>query len=466
MDKIFISYRRDDSRTITGRIIDRLRTRLPYVQIFKDVDSIPAGVSFVDWTAQHLCGCDVFIPIIGQTWAKSLVDRADDPNDYVRIELEQALEENVMIVPVFVNGADCPKPSEVPEHLSSLCHLNGIPVRRDPDFDPDMEKLITTIKKHLWSQANLIQKLQLLVKKSDKKNLVIAGGSLLLVLIVGWLGAQALTGGGINCNDHRIATHVANFSEEGTKVLTNTITVQLEQDLPDSTYSFHSTGYLDRTIPDYHNYIRQTYFENHCDTTGLFVNGLLKEENKIFNFFCTNQGLKIKHPDYLDANEISMTTPKDIQFDTDQDVNFIASFVKTLLGQYTLTSQNALQESYQFQKDHDLTAASQKDFNGNSVLGPLYFFRAHHYAMEGNDKRANSFYDEAAKYGNEEIQQVAALNKKKVKTITDLMWNDPELRLLRAENVQSHERIESGFQKFLRELGKAFKTLLDKIGIG
>ncbi len=46
MPRIFISYRRADSITMTGRIHDRLVARYGEKNVFKDVDDIPLGVDF------------------------------------------------------------------------------------------------------------------------------------------------------------------------------------------------------------------------------------------------------------------------------------------------------------------------------------------------------------------------------------------------------------------------------------
>jgi hypothetical protein len=43
---IFISYRRDDSADIAGRIYDRLVQRFGEDSVFKDVDSIPSASTF------------------------------------------------------------------------------------------------------------------------------------------------------------------------------------------------------------------------------------------------------------------------------------------------------------------------------------------------------------------------------------------------------------------------------------
>ena len=46
MTKITISYRRDDSMDITGRIFDRLTSRYGRETVFRDIDSVPPGLDF------------------------------------------------------------------------------------------------------------------------------------------------------------------------------------------------------------------------------------------------------------------------------------------------------------------------------------------------------------------------------------------------------------------------------------
>lgn len=46
MSKILISYRREDSADVTGRIYDRMVQEFGQDIVFKDIDSIPFGVDF------------------------------------------------------------------------------------------------------------------------------------------------------------------------------------------------------------------------------------------------------------------------------------------------------------------------------------------------------------------------------------------------------------------------------------
>ena len=96
MSKILISYRREDSADVTGRIYDRLIQRFGQGAVFKDVDSIPLGVDFRIYLDEQVAKCEVFLAVIGRDWMKNLGStektRLDDPRDFVRIEIESALK--------------------------------------------------------------------------------------------------------------------------------------------------------------------------------------------------------------------------------------------------------------------------------------------------------------------------------------------------------------------------------------
>ena len=149
MHDIFVSYRRRDTQDVTGRIFDHLRLRFRHDRLFKDVDSIPAGSDFRQVMAQAAAQCDVLLVIIGDDWLPASDDsrrrRIDDPNDYVHIEVRTALERNIPVMPVLVEGATMPRAEDLPEPLRSLAFRNAIPVRADPDFRNDIERLCDAV---------------------------------------------------------------------------------------------------------------------------------------------------------------------------------------------------------------------------------------------------------------------------------------------------------------------------------
>ena len=149
---IFISYRRDDSADITGRIYDWLLREFPGGKVFKDVDSIPMGDDFRDHMRTALDGCRVVLVVMGREWldmrGPTGARRLDDPGDYVRLEVEAALQRRpeVKVIPVVVGGGAQPTADRLPESLRDLCFLQTPQLRRDPDFVTDMGRLITRLK--------------------------------------------------------------------------------------------------------------------------------------------------------------------------------------------------------------------------------------------------------------------------------------------------------------------------------
>lgn len=150
--RIFISYRRADSADVTGRIYDRLTEHFGKTAIFKDVDSIPPGIDFKEHLEKAVGKCRIFLVVIGDRWldmTDSLhTNRLHDPHDFVRIEIEAALNRNIPIIPLLVRGASMPPEDKLPSSLRRLVYRNAIPIRPDPDFHRDMDRLIEAISNY------------------------------------------------------------------------------------------------------------------------------------------------------------------------------------------------------------------------------------------------------------------------------------------------------------------------------
>jgi TIR domain len=142
---IFISYRRQDSADVTGRIYDRLLQRFERGQVFKDVDSIPLGVDFRKHLSDAVGRCDALLVVIGPQWLTATGTsgrRLDDAQDFVRIEIEAALSRDIPVIPLLVGGANLPAAHELPASLSAISYRNGIAIRSDPDFHRDIDRLL------------------------------------------------------------------------------------------------------------------------------------------------------------------------------------------------------------------------------------------------------------------------------------------------------------------------------------
>ena len=148
--KLFLSYRRADSQHITDRIYDRLTSAFGEENVFKDVDSIPLGVPFHSAIKRAVEGCNILIAVIGRQWLSTKDEAGNlrllDEEDFVRMEIETALQHNIFVVPVFVDGAKISMQNELPSGLQSLPLQNGISVNADPQFHDDVNRLIEQLR--------------------------------------------------------------------------------------------------------------------------------------------------------------------------------------------------------------------------------------------------------------------------------------------------------------------------------
>jgi hypothetical protein len=152
--KIFISYRREDSASDTGRIDDRLVAAFGRGNVYKDVDSVPIGADFPEHIRNAVGQCDVLLVVIGGSWLNASDGtpnpRLMDPLDWVRLEIETALERKIPVVPIVLGQTTPPSPSDLPESLKQLAYKQAIAVRPDPDFHRDIDRLIEGLKDQRW----------------------------------------------------------------------------------------------------------------------------------------------------------------------------------------------------------------------------------------------------------------------------------------------------------------------------
>jgi tetratricopeptide (TPR) repeat protein len=147
--RVFISYRRQESSGMAGRLYDRLAARFGDDQVFMDVDTIAPGVDFGNVIAQAVSTCEVLLAVIGPGWLTiSDADgqrRLDDPDDIVRLEIAAALERDIRVIPLLVEGAAMPRREELPDSLARLARRNALSVRHE-SFRFDADRLLAAIE--------------------------------------------------------------------------------------------------------------------------------------------------------------------------------------------------------------------------------------------------------------------------------------------------------------------------------
>jgi glycerophosphoryl diester phosphodiesterase len=131
--RVFISYRRQETAWPARQLYDVLVAELGADRVFKDVDDIEPGDDFVERIQSAVGSCQVLLALIGPQWL-TITDgegarRIDDPEDFVRLEVETALNrDDVRVIPILVDNAKMPTPQELPQGLGALTRRQAVEI--------------------------------------------------------------------------------------------------------------------------------------------------------------------------------------------------------------------------------------------------------------------------------------------------------------------------------------------------
>jgi len=132
-DGVFISYRQSDSKVAVEHLTPRLTEHFGSGQIYRDLDSNRPGFDFIETIAAALDAAAVVLVMIGPRWvtatSKAGGHRLDDPNDFIRCEIEQALRNRKHVIPVLVDSGEMPLAEDLPDSLQPLVRRHSVRLR-------------------------------------------------------------------------------------------------------------------------------------------------------------------------------------------------------------------------------------------------------------------------------------------------------------------------------------------------
>lgn len=152
--RIFISYRRGDRQGIVGRIHDHLSGQFGDDAVFMDIDSVPLGEDFRGFIVDQVARADVVLVVIGPRWGETILRRKSNPKDFVRIEIEAALEHGKRVIPVLLgNDLEMPREESLPESIAPIAFLNASSLDLGRDFRHHMGRVVRAIEAHARTLA-------------------------------------------------------------------------------------------------------------------------------------------------------------------------------------------------------------------------------------------------------------------------------------------------------------------------
>jgi hypothetical protein len=156
--KIFISYRREDAKPVATLIYKGLTQTFDKNDVFLDVRGIPLGEDFHVYLKRQVLSAQLLLAVIADRWLTATNPtgkrRLDDPDDFVRIEIEAALANDIKTVPLFVDGAKPFQAKDLPRSLQPLASRQGAFLGTGGDeFDTDLARLVADLQPVLATTA-------------------------------------------------------------------------------------------------------------------------------------------------------------------------------------------------------------------------------------------------------------------------------------------------------------------------
>jgi formylglycine-generating enzyme required for sulfatase activity len=190
---IFINYRRQDSDWFVDRLSDKLERVYGETNFFVDKDDITYGKPFPDEIKKHLSRSDVLLVVIGNQWLDirekydNTIRRIDNPDDWVRLEIEMALNlgDELLVIPLLINNAAIPDKAQLPPEISGLSHRNGLNIGTGRNFHRDIDEVLKTIDR-FWLEKQKAKQTTSKVRKIGKRitlALIIVAALLALILL-------------------------------------------------------------------------------------------------------------------------------------------------------------------------------------------------------------------------------------------------------------------------------------------
>jgi hypothetical protein len=145
---IFISYRRNDSAEFVGQFASALRRKLQGAEVFTDIQSLKLGVDFKESIISAIWQSTIMIVVIGPAWNPfdpiTKVPKLFSDDDVVRLEIEEGIKRNLLMIPIVLPRAEMPQPPQLPKSIQGLC-TKGACILSLTDIDRQIDSVVAEL---------------------------------------------------------------------------------------------------------------------------------------------------------------------------------------------------------------------------------------------------------------------------------------------------------------------------------
>jgi hypothetical protein len=116
--------------------------------VFIDVETLAPGEHFVEILEASIRSSDVIVAIIGLNWLGRVQDISaiQKEDDFIRLEIKNAIVANLPIIPILVQGARMPSMRDLPPEIQVITLKHAIELS-DSRWNNDIQVLIDAVDK-------------------------------------------------------------------------------------------------------------------------------------------------------------------------------------------------------------------------------------------------------------------------------------------------------------------------------
>jgi hypothetical protein len=144
MTAIFVNYRTKDGAWAAREIRKSLAKRLGSENVFCASRSIKLGEDFAETIKHELDQCEILLAVIGPNWLQTGANgrrRIDEPDDWVRIEIREALNRGIPVIPILLDGIERLREADLPADIAELARRQDLALHYRAD-DKQFESLV------------------------------------------------------------------------------------------------------------------------------------------------------------------------------------------------------------------------------------------------------------------------------------------------------------------------------------
>ena len=144
---VFVAYRRECGHAALALARSLRRGGQ---QVFRDIEGLRGGDVWAETVRAAIEKANALMVLIDRSWNAAGSGKRDPrlwtENDPLRIEIQHAIKHGIPLIPVLIDDAPMPQPTELPQDIRTLCGRHALRLRHT-EFETDVQRIALDIER-------------------------------------------------------------------------------------------------------------------------------------------------------------------------------------------------------------------------------------------------------------------------------------------------------------------------------